>query len=142
MSKIRSRMKHVFTFLVAVAAWTAVAYLPPVEERCGVKVEIGSFPQKIERTGKSPYSWPLGVTEVEAGAPRSFPVTLEKKTDKTVTGELEVWMNDDWDVTGPQGTLTLAPGEKKELSYVGTARPRALNALYPVNARFTPVGVK
>ena len=142
MSKIRSRMKHVFTFLVAVAALAASAYLPPVEERCGVKVEIGSFPQKIERNNKNPFAWPLGVTEVEAGAPRAFPVTLENKTDKPVTGNLEVWMNDDWDVAGPQGPLTLAPGEKKELSYTGTSRPRALNALYPVHARFTPAGAK
>ena len=142
MSPVRSFLKSVAVFGVAVAVLTASAYLPPVEERCGVKVEVGSFPQKIERTGKSPFSWPLGVTEVQAGAPRSFPVTLENKTDKPVTGELEVWMNDDWDVTGPQGTLTLAPGEKKELSYTGTSRPRALNALYPVNARFTPAGVK
>ena len=89
MSKIRSRMKHVFTFLVAVAALAAAAYLPPVEERCGVKVEIGSFPQKIERNNKNPFAWPLGVTEVEAGAPRAFPVTLENKTDKPVTGNLD-----------------------------------------------------
>ena len=124
-----SSMKLVVTSCAAAVVLAASAYLPPVEERCGVKVEIGSFPQKIERPGKNPYAWPLGVTEVEAGAPRSFPVTLENKTDKPVAGELEVWMNDDWDVAGPQGALTLAPGEKKELSYVGTARPRALNAL-------------
>ena len=90
MSPVRSILKSVVVFGVAVAAWTASAYLPPVEERCGVKVEIGSFPQKIERNNKNPFAWPLGVTEVEAGAPRSFPVTLENKTDKSVTGELEV----------------------------------------------------
>ena len=126
----------------ALSAFVAFAYLPPVEERCGVKVEIGSFPQKLERPGRDPFAWPLGVTEVKAGVPRAFPVTLENKTGKPVSGELEVWMNDDWDVAGPQGSLTLAPGEKKELSYTGTSRPRALNALYPVHARFTPAGVK
>ena len=129
MSAIRSSIKRLVAVCVAVSALAASAYLPPVEERCGVKVEIGSFPQKIERPGKNPYAWPLGVTEVEAGAPRAFPVTLENKTDKPVSGNLEVWMNDDWDVAGPQGPLTLAPGEKKELSYTGTSRPRALNAL-------------
>ncbi|MBR2940866.1 MAG: hypothetical protein IKC14_06110, partial [Kiritimatiellae bacterium] len=135
-------MKHCIAFGAVSIALAACAYLPPVEERCGVKVEIGSFPQKIERPGKNPYAWPLGVTEVQAGAPRAFPVTLENKTEKSVSGELEVWMNDDWDVAGPQGPLTLAPGEKKELAYTGTARPRALNALYPVHARFTPAGMK
>ena len=135
-------MKIVVSVCAAAVALAAVAYLPPVEERCGVKVEIGSFPQKIEKNNKNPFAWPLGVTEVEAGAPRAFPVTLENRTDKPVTGNLEVWMNDDWDVVGLQGPLTLAPGEKKELSYTGTSRPRALNALYPVHARFTPAGAK
>ena len=133
-------MRHTLSLLVVAAAFTAAAYLPPVDERCGVKVEIGSFPQKIDRTGKNKFVWPLGVTEVQAGAPRSFPVTLENKTDKSVSGELEVWMNDDWDVKGPQGPIALAPGERKELSYTGVARPRALDALYPVHARFTPAG--
>jgi len=126
---------------VAAAVAAASAYLAPEEERWGVKVEIGTFPQKTERPGKNPYDWPLGVTEVQAGAPRSFPVTLENKTGRPIAGTLAVWMNDDWDVAGPQGALTLAPGEKKELSYIGTSRPRALNALYPVHARFTPAGV-
>ena len=135
-------LHRLITVCVAVSALADYAYLPPVEERCGVKVEIGSFPQATERSGKNPYAWPHGVTEVQAGAPRAFPVTLENKTEKSVSGELEVWMNDDWDVVGPQGPLTLAPGEKKELAYTGTARPRALNALYPVHARFTPVGAK
>ena len=146
---------------VAFSALAASAYLAPVEERCGVRVEIGSFPQKTERPGKNPYAWPLGVTEVEAGAPRTFPVTLENRTGMPIAGELEVWMNDDWDVSGPQGPLkldvwmndgwdvaypkgpiVLESGEKKELLFTGTARPRALNALYPVHARFTPNGVK
>ena len=135
-------MKLVVSLLVAAVALSALAYLPPVEERCGVKVEIGSFPQKIERPGTNKFIWPLGVTEVQAGAARTFPVTLENKTDKPVSGELEVWMNDDWKVTGTQGPLTLAPGEKKELSFSGTASPRALDALYPVHARFTPAGAK
>ena len=127
-------MKTYISFVVATIALTAVAYLPPVEERCGVKVEIGSFPQKIDRTGNNKFLWPLGVTEVHAGAPRPFPVTVENKTGKPISGELEVWMNDDWDVEGPQGSLSLAPGEKKELSFTGTARPpcthTATRALY------------
>ena len=38
------RMKFVVASCVAAVALAASAYLPPVEERCGVKVEIGSFP--------------------------------------------------------------------------------------------------
>lgn len=37
------------------SALAASAYLAPVDERCGVRVEIGSFPQKTERPGKNPY---------------------------------------------------------------------------------------
>ena len=135
-------MKRMILVCAAALACAAYAYLPPVEDRCGIKVEIGSFPQKTERTGSNPYGWPLGVTEVAAGAPRAFPVVLENRSDKSVTGALEVWMNDDWEVKGPQGEIVLAPKEKKELSYVGTAKPTALNALYPVHARFTPKGAK
>ncbi len=120
----------------------AQAYLPPVDERAGARVEIGSFPQKTERTGKNPFSWPLGVTEVQAGAPREFPVTVVNTTDAALTGTLDVWMNDDWTVAGPQGALALAPLEARTLTFVGTAKPRALDALYPVHARFTPAGVK
>ena len=135
-------MKKRMILACAALACAAYAYLPPVEDRCGVKVEIGSFPQKTERTGKNPFGWPLGVTEVQAGAPRAFPVVLENRSDRLVAGRLEVWMNDDWDVAGPQGELTLAPKERKELSFTGTAKPSALNALYPVHARFTPQGAK
>lgn len=122
-------------------AWGAFAYLPPVEERLGIRVAIESFPQKTERLGNNPFGWPLGVTVVDAGAPRRFPVVLENKSGKSVSGKLEVWMNDDWDVAGPQGDMTLAAGERQTLDYVGTAKPSALDALYPVHARFTPKGV-
>ena len=121
---------------------TAQAYLPPVDERAGVKVEIGSFPQTPPRRGKKPASNPLGLTEVQAGAPRAFPVTLENRTDTSVTGVLDVWMNDDWLVAGEQGTLTLGPRETVTRTFMGMAKPRALDALYPVHARFTPVGAK
>lgn len=134
-------MKRILCSALASLAFAAFAYLPPVDERGGVRLEIGSFPQKIERTGKSPESWPLGVTEVAAGAPRQFPVALENATGARIAGALEVWLNDDWDVEGPQGALTLASGERREIVYTAAARPRALDALYPVHARFTPDGV-
>ncbi|MGN0853780.1 MAG: hypothetical protein ACI4Q3_10460 [Kiritimatiellia bacterium] len=135
-------MKRLWALAVLAGfAWRVCAYLPPVEERAGLKVSIESFPQKTERTGRDPFGWPLGVTTVDAGAPRPFPVVVENVSGRPVAGRLEVWMNDDWEVAGPQGEMTLAPGEKKTLSYVGTAKPSALDALYPVHARFTPQGV-
>lgn len=131
-------MKHILTLLILSVAYSALAFLPPIDTRAGVRVEIESFPQKTERNGKNPYDWPLGVTEVTAKAPRSFPVILENITDNTISGKLEVWMNDDWSVSGPQGQLSLAPNETKKLIFTGTANSQALNALYPVHARFTP----
>ena len=106
--------------------FAANAYLPPVEERAGVKVEIGSFPQKTERTNKNPYAWPLGVTEVKAGAPRAFPVMLENRTEKSVTGRLEVWMNDHWTVAGGQGEITLDNYRTRILSTYVICLPNAV----------------
>ncbi len=137
-------MKRILVSIVLAAVSAAWAYLPPVEERNGVRVEIESFPQATERPKGSPYSWPLGVTHVKAaetGATRrAFPVTLANTTAKPVTGRLEVWLNDDWEVAGPMGAVTLAAGERKALMFTATAKPSALNALYPVHARFTPKG--
>ncbi|MCQ2394347.1 MAG: hypothetical protein MJ249_08670 [Kiritimatiellae bacterium] len=137
-------MKNIFMYLVVAVAAVASAYLPPVEESNGIRVEIESFPQAIERPEGSPYAWPLGVTHVaaaETGATvRAFPVTLVNNTAKPVSGRLEVWLNDDWTVAGPSGALTLAAGERKTLTFTATAKPSALNALYPVHARFTPAG--
>ncbi|MBO7223427.1 MAG: hypothetical protein J6V70_04775 [Kiritimatiellae bacterium] len=131
-------MKHILTLLILSVVYSAFAFLPPIDTRAGIKVEIESFPQKTERNGNNPYNWPLGVTEVTANAPLSFPVILENITNNTISGELKVWMNDDWSVSGPQGQHTLAPNETKKLIFTGTANSQALNALYPVHARFTP----
>ena len=124
----------------ALMSLTAEAYLPPVDERDGIRVEIGTFPQRDLPPPKGSTVRPLGVTEVKAGAPRGFPVTITNKTDRAVEGDLGVWLNDDWDVTGPSGALALAPKAAKTLDFTATARPRALNALYPVHARFVPKG--
>ncbi len=128
--------------IAAVAAWRAFAYLPPVEEKDGIVLSIGSFPQEIApfEKGKDPYARPLGVTEVAAGAARTFPVTVSNRTERTVAGRLKVWMNDDWTVSGPQGELALGPGEGQTLLFSGAASARALDALYPVHATFTPDG--
>ena len=126
-------MKNIFMYLVVAVAAVASAYLPPVEESNGIRVEIESFPQAIERPEGSPYAWPLGVTHVaaaETGATvRAFPVTLANNTAKPVSGRLEVWLNDDWTVAGPSGALTLAAGERKTLTFTATAKPSALKAL-------------
>ena len=137
-------MKLLLSCVIGLLACAALAYLPPVEEKQGVRVEIESFPQTLERPVGSPYNWPLGVTVVKAAetgcTTRTFPVKLVNTGKVSVTGQLDVWMNDDWTVSGPQGSLTLAPNETKTLTFTGTSKPTALHALYPVHARFTPKG--
>lgn len=135
-------MKQITSFFFILITLTSLAYLPPVEARSGIKVEIKAFPQKIERIGKNPYDWPLGVTEITSYEPVTFPVIVENKTNESISGHLEVWINDDWNVKGANGFITLAPGEEKTFIFTGTAKSNALNALYPVHARFTPNGVK
>lgn len=135
-------MKRIISIILISICLNIFAFLPPVDVRCGVKMEIESFPQKTERIGNDPFAWSLGVTEVSTKSPRTFPVILENILDETISGNLEVWINDDWDVTGPQGAITLAPRENKKLIFTGTPKEQAINALYPVHARFTPDGVK
>ena len=105
--------------VVACAVATGLAFLPPVEERAGVRVAIDA-----------------------ADAPRAFSVSLSNTTAAAVSGRLAVWMNDDWEVAGEQGALTLPPHEARTRAFSGAAKARAIDeALYPVHARFTPEGV-
>ena len=98
-----SRTKISVFSCVALFALAAYAYLPPVDEGCGVRVEIASFPQKADRPGKKPQAWPRGVTEVQAGSPRPFTVTLENTTGKTITGELVFDMTNDSTINRKEG---------------------------------------
>ena len=131
------KCEMVFWSLVLTAASTVWGYVPPVDEKDGVRVAIESFPQTKTRRG-------VVVTKVRAAKSgvtcREFPVTLSNLTAKAVSGRLDVWLNDDWNVAGPAGALTLAPGEGRSLVFAATAKPSALSAYYPVHARFTREG--
>lgn len=118
---------------------TVFGYLPPVENRDGVEVRIGTFDQAID-TNPDYYKRKLGVVEVDGTKPRAFPVTVSNLTDKAVAGELKVWINDDWTVTGPSGRLSVPARSGVTLDFTGTPRERSLPALYPVHAAFRPEG--
>lgn len=133
------QITSLFIFLITLSSY---AFLPPIETRSGIKVEIKAFPQKIERIGKNPYDWPLGVTEITSDEPVTFPVIIENKTNESISGHLDVWINEDWNIKGLNEFITLAPDEEKTFIFTATAKPHALNALYPVHARFTSNGVK
>ena len=76
-------------------------YLPLRNRLASLKLGVDTASKTKLIPPRKAYAWPLGVTEVEAGAPRTFPVTMENRTGMPIAGELEVWMNDDWDVAYP-----------------------------------------
>lgn len=115
----------------------ARAYLPPIDVKDGVEVRIGSFDQ---RPLSGPNDRTLGVTEVDSKTPCPFPVTISNMTDRTVSGTLDVWMNDDWTVSGPKGRVIVPAHGGVKLNFVGCPSARALAALYPVHALFIADG--
>ena len=129
------------TFLAALtAAMAAQAYLPPVDVKDGVEVRIGTFDQAIDRNPRV-LQRKLGVVDVDGTKPRPFPVTVTNLTDRAVTGELKVWINDDWTVSGPSGQVSVPAKSGVTLDFVGTPLDRSLAALYPVHATFRAEGM-
>lgn len=121
------------------AAAVALAYLPPVDVKNGIEVRIGTFDQSID-TNPDRYKRKLGVVEVDGTKPRQFPVVMSNKTDRAVSGELKVWINDDWTVKGPAGKVALPARSGITLMFEGSPLERSLAALYPVHATFKADG--
>jgi hypothetical protein len=123
-----SRSVLVFAFL---AAHAAHAFLPPSDKQAGVTLRIEGF--KETSTPER-----FAAEKVPADQPLAFTVTLVNDRQETVAGSVKVWLNDDWQVTGPD-TLPLSAEPGKSVSVVcsATARPSVLAALYPVHARLT-----
>ena len=100
---------------------TASAFNPPTDEQTGVRLSIDGVPDAVF-TAK----------------PLNFDITLKNESTLCVSGMVSVWMNEDWDLRAEKiPALTLAPGQTWRHSFTATARPRVLEALYPIHARFT-----
>ncbi|NCB05044.1 MAG: hypothetical protein EOM69_05930, partial [Clostridia bacterium] len=108
-------------FLSAMLATALFAFDPPVERQAGLSLALQT------QTGNH-----------LAGAPYAFSVTLSNGSDRAVTGDLRLWMNDDWRVAAqPPATLTIAPNAQFVLHTEGVPSPRVVNGLYPIHASFS-----
>jgi len=121
-------MKNLFTKAMlcvsTLLALSSLAYNPPTDTQSGLTL-------KIE-----------GVSETEpAGKPLSFEVQLSNNSSSNVQGSINIWMNDDWDVT-PNETepLSLDAGQSHTVKCTATAKERVLAAMYPVHASFAAPG--
>ena len=117
-------MKRMRLFLCMLAFWfvcfeTAWGFLPPVDQKSGVKLSIDGVPKTVM---------------LDEGV--LFKVVVENESDKALKGTLTVWMNDDWKVS-PETAVTfeLAVKGRQEFEYKGKASDRALEAWYPVHAK-------
>ena len=118
---MRSLFKEALFATAFSCVLTAFAFNPPADEQTGVRLSIDGVPETVA-TDK----------------PLTFDITLKNDGTSTVRGTVSVWMNDDWDLRAETiPSFTLAPGQTWHHSFTATARPRVLEALYPIHARFT-----
>ena len=110
-------MKRMQFFLCMLAFWfvcleMAWGFLPPVDQKNGVKLSIDGVPTTVM---------------LDEGV--LFKVVAENESDKALKGTLIVWMNDDWKVS-PEAAVTfeLAAKGRQEFEYKGKASNRALEA--------------
>ena len=105
-----------FCFLCVETAW---GFLPPVDQKNGVKMSIDGVPETVM---------------LDEGV--LFKVVAENESEQAVKLTLAVWMNDDWNVS-PETPVTfeLAAKGRRTFEYRGKALDRALEAWYPVHAR-------
>ncbi len=128
-------MKKIFFMLYALCAINAFAFRPPVDGNDEVVVKINGFDEDTSTNI-------LKVAKYDASKPFEFEIELENKTDKAISGVLEVWMNDDWKKIEPQKeTLTLTPKSKKIVKRRAEAiKERVFAALYPLHVTFKAEG--
>ena len=118
-------MFHRICFTAALTAvliaGVARAFNPPADTQGSVTLSVEDVP-KTASTEK----------------PLAFAVRLKNNGTKPVEGTVEIRLNDDWQVEGPSAfAVSLEPGKSWRTACSAIARDRALDALYPIHARFT-----
>lgn len=112
----------------------ASAYLPPVAEKDGVSVALDGFRQDVSDVHR------LNCAKYPVDRPLRFKVSVANVTDRAVTGDLSVWLNDDWTVEGRRSVpLTVTAHATQTVERVAVGGPRTLAALYPVHAEYRGV---
>ena len=105
-----------FAAAVFAAALPAVAFLPPVDSRDGVTARfVGLDEQRPSGSALKPND-PRGVVcaQRDGAAPFEVRLDLANTTDAPVSGELRIWLNDDWDLALP-GIGRLTAGHHEQL---------------------------
>ncbi|MCQ2390897.1 MAG: hypothetical protein MJ240_05700 [Kiritimatiellae bacterium] len=115
----------------------ALAYAPPTAKANGICVTIvgldqGPRPAKVDRDRRK-----INVKIFDATNFPPIVVAVSNGSPKTVTGDLAVWMNEDWTVASPTAHVALASGEARDFIFKAQALPTVLPALYPIHAQLT-----
>ncbi|MBQ6248281.1 MAG: hypothetical protein IJK04_15525, partial [Kiritimatiellae bacterium] len=129
---------------VLVAALPAFAFLKPKDARDGVTARFVGFDEQAPAGAALKPNDPRGVVcaQRDASAPFEIRLDLANTTAAPVSGDLRIWLNDDWDISvggaGEQPQVIVLPPHSTN-SFVATAIPkpgRVLPELYPVHATF------
>ena len=118
---MRNLLKAVAVVSAILVSYHSLAFNPPKDSKDGLTLEI------------------LDVDKEEpVGTPLAFKVRLTNESPSNITGQVKVWLNDDWSVDGDAAQeLSVPAGESRTLQYNANSGPRVLYALYPVHALFT-----
>lgn len=122
---------------VALVCGVAAAFDVPCQVRDGVSVSIPGFDTCVGTN--TVHGWIFcQCREVCAkDAPLAFSVVLSNRTDQACRGNLNVYLNDDWSVSGPTGRIEVAAQGVQMLDFTARALPRTVNALYPIHAELS-----
>jgi hypothetical protein len=112
-------------------AQAALSFLPPSDKQEGVTLSIDGFPEQSD-------SDRVSVRKVPTDQPLTFTVTLKNERPQPLTATVNLWLNDDWEMTTPPAvSLCAEPGKSVSATCTAVAQAKVLNALYPVHAKLT-----
>ena len=107
----------VWGLLVCAISFGTLAYAPPMARDEGVSVTIVGLDQG-PRPAKA--DWDRRKINVKVFDATHFPpivVAVSNGSPKSVTGDLAVWMNEDWAVASPTAHVALAAGEARNFTF-------------------------
>ena len=128
--------RHLLAAAALAAALPAPAFVPPVDSRDGVTARfIGLEEISSDANG-------VQCARRDASAPFEIRLDLANATVEPVSGDLRIWLGDDWELAGEATRrATLPPHSTNTFFATAIPRPgRVLPALYPVHASFAMPG--
>ncbi len=120
-------------FCIAISvSLSVVAFNPPREIREGVTLGIDGF------DGESKPNQVWIARKISCETPMTFNVTLKNDRDRPVSGNVNLWLNDDWQILGDE-CIAISAGAGKSVTITCSARAKdsVLKALYPIHAQMT-----